>query len=65
VGTVKHDKKIDVWGCFCATGVGHLYLIEGIMDQEIYLKILEEPMLHSADLLSGREKRKLAFSTRQ
>lgn len=55
VGTIKHDKKINVWGCFCATGVGHLCLIEGIMDQEIYVNILEEPMVHSADLLLGRE----------
>jgi hypothetical protein len=55
VGTVQHDKKINVWGCFCAIDVGHLFLIEGIMDQEIYLNILEEPMLHSADLIFGRE----------
>jgi hypothetical protein len=27
----------------------YLYLIEGILDQEIYLDILEEPMVHSAD----------------
>jgi transposase len=55
MGTVKHDKKINVWGCFSATGVGRLHFIKGIMDQEIYLDILEEPMLHSADLLFGRE----------
>jgi hypothetical protein len=55
LGTVKHDKKINVWDCFCATGVGNLYLIEGIMDQEIYLTILEETMVHSVDLLFGRE----------
>lgn len=55
LGTVKHDKKINVWGCFCSTGVGRLHLIQGIMDQEQYLDILEEPMLHSADVLFGRE----------
>jgi hypothetical protein len=55
MGTVKHDKKINVWGCFCATGVGQLCLIKGIMDQEAYLNILEEPMLQSADLHLGGE----------
>lgn len=53
--SVKHDKKINVWGCFCASGVGRLHLIKGIMDTNIYLSIMEEPMLHSADLLFGRE----------
>ena len=56
VGTVKHDKKINVWGCFSATGVGRLHFIKGIMDQEVYLNLLEEPMLLSvAYLLFGRE----------
>jgi hypothetical protein len=55
VGTVKHDKKINVWGCFSATGVGHYHFLKGIMDQEVYLNILEELMLQSADLLFGRE----------
>lgn len=54
-GTVKHDKKINVWGCFSSGGVGRLHRIIGIMDQEIYMDIREEPMLHSADLLFGRE----------
>lgn len=25
-GTVKHDKKINIWGCFSWHGVGNLYL---------------------------------------
>ena len=25
--TVKHDKKIQVWDCFAAHGVGNLYQI--------------------------------------
>lgn len=36
---------------FSATGVGRLHRIEGIMNQEI----LEDPMLHSSDILFGRE----------
>lgn len=29
--TVKHPKKINVWGCFSARGVGVLHRIEGTM----------------------------------
>lgn len=39
-----------VWGCFCGYGVGRLYLVEGILEQNQYIKILEEQMLPS-----GRE----------
>ena len=39
-GTVKHDKKIMVWGAFAAHGVGHLHRIEGTMDRHIYRQIL-------------------------
>lgn len=51
----KHDIKINVWGCFCATGIGELYRIEGILDQYGYLDILETPMQLSVDLLFNRE----------
>lgn len=40
-GTVKHDTKINVWGCFAAHKVGRLHLIEGIMNKEMYLDILQ------------------------
>ena len=46
--TVKHDKKIMVWGCFSWFGVGNLYRVEGILKKEQYLTILEEQMLPSA-----------------
>ena len=54
-GTVKHDIKINVWGAFCGSGVGRLEWIKDTLTKEKYLDILEEPMLHSADLLFGRE----------
>lgn len=44
VGTVKHDKKIMVWGCFVAHGVGHLHRVDGIMDQKQYKQILVHHM---------------------
>jgi hypothetical protein len=53
--TVKHDAKIQVWGCFAAHGVGNLYLVDGILERYQYQYILENEMLPSADLLFGRE----------
>lgn len=32
IATVKHDVKINVWGCFRARGVGRLHKINGIRD---------------------------------
>lgn len=39
-GTLKHDQKINVWGCFAAHGVGNICRIEGIMVKEMYRDIL-------------------------
>ena len=47
-GTVKHDKKIMVWGCFAAHGVGDLHRIRGIMVKEDYHQILIHHMRPSA-----------------
>lgn len=54
--TVKHDEKIMVWGCFAAHGTGHLYRIEGIMNKNIYVGILEDHMYPSAVDLFGEEE---------
>jgi hypothetical protein len=53
--SVKHDAKINVWGCFAAHGVATLYLVVGILVKAKYQDILENEMLPSADLLFGRE----------
>ena len=50
-GSVKHDEKIMVWGCFAAHGVGELVLIDGIMDQYQYIEIVETAVVRSAELL--------------
>ena len=50
-GTVKGDKKIMVWGCFAAHGVGNLYRIPGIMDQYGYQNILENQLYPSIERL--------------
>ena len=53
-GTVKHDKKLMVWGCFCAGGVGNLHRIDGIMDSDVYKEILRTQAKPSALRLFGR-----------
>ena len=50
-GSVKHDEKIMVWGCFAAHGVGELVLIDGIMDQYQHIEIVETAVVRSAQLL--------------
>jgi transposase len=47
-GTVKHDQKINVWGCFSYTGVGRIKLVNGLMDGKQYVSILRTSMLPSA-----------------
>jgi DNA-binding Lrp family transcriptional regulator len=51
--TLKHDVNINVWACFSAHGVGSIRLVEGILDQYLYMEILENEMLPSAENLFG------------
>lgn len=44
-GTVKHDKKINVWGCFAAHGVGNLYMVNGNLEQGQFHYILQNHMI--------------------
>jgi len=54
-GTVKHDKKINVWGCFSYHGVGRLYRVNGILIATKYVQILKHHMVPSAkDLFDGK-----------
>jgi transposase len=48
IGSVKHDRKIMVWGCFSAAGIGKLHRVDGIMRKEQYINILKNQMLPSA-----------------
>ncbi len=50
-GTVKHDEKINVWGCFSAHGVGRLYRVNGILEQKQFHSILVNQMIPSARAL--------------
>lgn len=53
--TVKHDIKINVWGCFSYDGVGRLYRVNGNLDAKQYKQILQHQMLPSAQALFGHE----------
>jgi hypothetical protein len=50
-GTVKHDKKINVWGCFSSHGVGKLHHIPGVMDKNVYHGILRRQLIPSGNIL--------------
>jgi transposase len=54
VPTVKHGGgSIMVWGCMSWAGVGQLYRCEDTMNQHQYVRVLENCMLPSANLLFG------------
>ncbi len=40
-----------VWGCISAYGMGSLHVLEGTMNAERYIKVLEQHMLPSRRLL--------------
>jgi hypothetical protein len=48
---IKHDKKVMVWGCFAAHGVGNFHRIEGIMNQHVYREIITNHLEPSAQQL--------------
>ena len=49
--TVKHPLKIMVWGCMAAKGVGRLHIVEGIVNADKYINILQHCMIPSAQQL--------------
>ena len=52
-GTVKHQKSINVWGCFCWNGIGDLHQVKGIMTGPAYHHILIHHLVPSARRLCG------------
>ncbi|GLV33230.1 hypothetical protein CBL_08398 [Carabus blaptoides fortunei] len=45
VESVKHPLKIMVWSVISAHGTGHLYIVEGTMRQDQYIRVLETKLL--------------------
>ncbi len=39
--------SLMVWGCISVYGMGSLHVLEGTMNVERYIKVLEQPMLPS------------------
>lgn len=53
--TVKHGGgNIKMWGCFTAYGVGSIRKIDGIMNKEVYLDILNNELLDTLDNMPYR-----------
>ncbi len=53
--TVFSSKPVNlmVWECISAYGMGSLHVLEGTMNAERYIKILEQHMLPPDDSISG------------
>ncbi len=45
--SVQKPASLMVWGCISAYGMGSLHVLEGTMNAERYIKVLEEHMLPS------------------
>ncbi len=45
--SVQKPASLMVWGCISAYGMGSLYVLEGTMNAERYIKVLEQHMLPS------------------
>lgn len=54
--TVKHGGgHVMVWACMSAAGVGKLQFIESTMDKLVYLNILKNNLLQSAEKLGIKD----------
>ncbi len=45
--SVQKPASLMVWGCISAYGMGSLHVLEGTVNAERYIKVLEQHMLHS------------------
>ncbi len=45
--SVQKPASLMVWGCIIAYGMGSLHVLEGTMNAERYIKVLEQHMLPS------------------
>lgn len=57
--TVKNSIGVMVWGCFCNNKLGPLVLVEGTLNSEKYIELLQEhllPFLNNLNNLNKEEK---------
>lgn len=53
--TVKHPKKVHLWGCFSANGFGRIYMFEQNLNSQLLKKIYNKALLPSAkNLFAGQ-----------
>ncbi len=53
--SVQKPASLMVWGCISVYGMGSLHVLEGTMNAERYIKVLEQHMLPSKQrLFSGK-----------
>ncbi len=45
--SVQKPASLMAWGCISAYGMGSLHVLEGTMNAERYIKVLEQHMLYS------------------
>ncbi len=45
--SVQKPASLMVWGCISAYGMGSLHVLEGTMNAESYIKVLEQHMLQT------------------
>lgn len=45
VSTVKHPASQMYWGCFSWYGIGRLYVVEGTMNSDQYIQVLENRVM--------------------
>lgn len=53
VKKVKHPASIMVWGCMSAYGVGKLHFIDGIVNAQKYIDILQNQLLPSIETIKS------------
>ena len=50
VSKVAHPVKVNVWACFCASGVGYCHIFNETMDAALMKNILADNLVPSAHL---------------
>ncbi len=56
--SVQKPASLMVWGCISAYGMGSLHVLEGTMNAERYIKVLEQHMLPSRQRLFQQDNAK-------
>ncbi len=57
--SVQKPASLMVWGCISAYGMGSLHVLEGTMNAERYIKVLEQHMLPSRQRVFQKRSRRV------